>query len=75
MECFDEGVLACLYEDVLACWDMNNKDNLDVDNLLANPLVYLLGGYLDGQCIIHYGYIKKCFDLIPMSNYFGTMNR
>ena len=46
-------------EGVVACLDKNNKDDFDVDFLLANPLEYHLGETLGQQCIVHHGYMKK----------------
>ena len=53
-------VVTCLDKDVVACLDNNNnKDDFNVNFLLARPLVYLLEGILGGQCILHRGYINK----------------
>ena len=57
--CCDEDVVAWLNEGVVACLDKNNKDDFDVDFLLANPLEYHLGETLGRQCIVHHGYMKK----------------
>ena len=37
--CFDEDVVAYLNEGVAECVYKNNKDDFDVDFLLAQPLV------------------------------------
>ena len=56
VSCSDYGGLTCLYEVVVEYLDNNNKDNFDVDFLLARPLVYILEGTLGVQCIFHHGY-------------------
>ena len=38
MECCDADIVACLDEGVVACLDKNNKDDFDVDFILAHPL-------------------------------------
>ena len=39
--CYDEDVVAYLYGGVVACLDNNNKDDFDVDFILARPLELL----------------------------------
>ena len=51
--------VVCLYEGVVECFDKNNENYFDVENILSRPLLYLLGGILGGQCIVHHGYMNK----------------
>ena len=57
--CCDEDVESCLDEYVVAFFDKNNKDDFDVDFLFEHPLEYTIGETLDGQCLVHHGYMKN----------------
>ena len=59
MLCLDKYVMTCSYEGVVACLDNNNKNDFDVGFLHVHPLEYIIEVTLGGQCIFHYGYIKK----------------
>ena len=48
-----------MYESVLACLDINNKDGFGVDFLLAHPLEYILDETLGGGVLAHHGYMQK----------------
>ena len=69
VEFFDEGLLAWLYEGVLACLYYNSNDGFCVDIthsldvcfeifLLAHPLEYILKRTLGGHSIVQHGYMN-----------------
>ena len=55
--CCSKDAVAWLYEGVAACLDKNNKDDFDVDFLLAHPLEYIIEENLGGKYVVHYGHM------------------
>ena len=52
---FYEDVVVCLDKDVVKLLDKNNKDDFNVDFILANHLELLLEKALGRKCLVYHG--------------------